>query len=123
VGTGRVDAAYDDPAQRQELGGRTLCQFANDTARPSNCNVGCAANWPALHADKGAVGTGDYSLVARDDCTTQWAYRTQPLYFYAADSAPGDTLGDVSAEHDGRAALSPDVVYYLRAARGCPQDK
>lgn len=94
AGRGRVSAGSDDPAQRLDFDGRTLYVFANDAPGISNCNGGCATNWPPLLADKGATGSGEYSLVARDDGTSQWAYRTQPLYFYAADSEPGETLGE-----------------------------
>ena len=37
--------------------------------------------------------TGTFSLITRPDGTTQVAYDHQPLYYYAGDSAAGDTTG------------------------------
>ena len=91
---GTTNAGQGDAALRLDYEGRTLYVFANDTANASNCAGGCATNWPPLHADSAAVSAGDYSVLTRDDGTTQWAYKTQPLYFYIGDNAPGDTTGD-----------------------------
>ena len=53
-----------------------------------------AVAWPPLYADKAAVGTNGYSIITRDDGSTQWALNGQALYFYQGDSAPGDTNGE-----------------------------
>lgn len=60
----------------------------------SACNGGCATNWPPLMAAKGAVPMGDWSLVTRDDGSSQWAYKGRPLYYWTKDGKPGDTTGD-----------------------------
>lgn len=91
---GTSNAGQGDAALRFDYEGRTLYVFANDTANASNCADGCATNWPPLYADSAAVSAGDYSVLTRDDGTTQWAYKTQPLYFYIGDNAVGDTTGD-----------------------------
>jgi predicted lipoprotein with Yx(FWY)xxD motif len=36
-------------------------------------------------APASASGSGDFSLVSRDDGSMQWALKGKPLYLYAAD--------------------------------------
>lgn len=79
---------------RAEKDGFTLYFFDEDTAGASSCNDACAEVWPALLADRGARAYDRYSLITREDGAQQWAYDEKPLYFYAGDNAPGDTLGD-----------------------------
>jgi len=75
-------------------GGMTLYTFDRDTAGSgkSVCNGPCATNWPPLMAGKSPGG--DYSLVTRDDGSTQLAYKGKPLYYWAKDAKPGDRTGD-----------------------------
>ena len=80
--------------------GKTLYGFTADTAGESTCYDQCATNWPPLLAeDAASIGVGeglDASLlttVARTDGTTQVKYGDWPLYYFAADTAPGDTNG------------------------------
>lgn len=77
-------------------GGMTLYVFDRDTAGSgkSACNGPCAANWPPLAAEEGASGSGDYSVVMRDDGKKQWAYKGKPLYTWIKDQKPGDKTGD-----------------------------
>ena len=78
----------------------TLYIFKNDTPDTSSCTGTCATNWPALTVaggtaitgPTGAVGT--FSLITRPEGTMQVAYDHQPLYYYAGDSAAGDTTGE-----------------------------
>lgn len=74
--------------------GFTFYVFDSDTPRKSNCNEQCAAKWPPHLAAATAQGTGDWSVVARDDGTKQWAYKGKPLYTSKADRKAGDTAGD-----------------------------
>jgi predicted lipoprotein with Yx(FWY)xxD motif len=74
--------------------GKTLYSFTKDAPGKSNCNGGCAAAWPAFAVANPALAGGDFSIVTRDDGAKQWAYKGQPLYFYAADTKPGDMLGE-----------------------------
>ena len=74
--------------------GRTLYTFDKDAANRSACYDGCAAAWPPFTAREGAKADGRYTLVKRDDGTTQWAIDGKPLYFFAADVTPGDAKGD-----------------------------
>ena len=76
--------------------GMTLYTFDKDTASSgkSVCNGPCATNWPPLMAAAGAAGSGDWSVITRDDGSKQWAYKGKPLYFWAKDQKPGDRTGD-----------------------------
>ncbi len=80
--------------------GMTLYLFTNDPAGTSTCNVGCVDTWPPLlDTDGGFTVQGDldptdYSVITRDDGTTQITYQFGPLYYYSGDSAPGDRNGE-----------------------------
>jgi len=74
--------------------GMTLYTFDKDTDGKSACNGACATNWPALKAESGAQPADDYTIIARDDGTLQWAYKGKPLYTWTKDTKPGDTTGD-----------------------------
>lgn len=76
--------------------GMTLYTFDRDTAGTgrSVCIDKCAVLWPPLMADAGASPKGDWSLVARNDGSKQWAYRGKPLYYWIKDTKPGDKTGD-----------------------------
>lgn len=74
----------------------TLYVFDKDAvgSGKSVCNGGCASNWPPLMAPANAVASADWSVVARDDGSKQWAYKGRPLYYWAKDAKPGDKTGD-----------------------------
>ncbi|HMJ74594.1 MAG TPA: hypothetical protein VK507_01410 [Iamia sp.] len=77
--------------------GNTLYVFTSDAqGEPSTCTEGCAAAWPAV-AGTATAGDGvDEALigtVANADGTEQATYNDWPLYYYAQDTAPGDTNG------------------------------
>ena len=75
--------------------GMTLYTFDKDPvgAGKSTCNGPCAANWPPLVAAAESSGSGDYSVIARDDGARQWAVNGKPLYFWIKDQKPGDRTG------------------------------
>lgn len=77
-----------------DANGMSLYTFDKDQAGKSNCNGGCAANWPPLLAKDGAKAKGDLSIIKRADNTRQWAYKGQPLYLWINDRKAGDTTGD-----------------------------
>lgn len=60
---------------------------------PAPCGDGCLANWPPLLATDGAGVVGDYSVFENSQGNSQWQYQDSPLYFFAGDTAPGDTNG------------------------------
>jgi predicted lipoprotein with Yx(FWY)xxD motif len=76
--------------------GMTLYTFDKDTAGSgkSVCNGPCATNWPPLAAAAGATGSGDWTVITRDDGARQWAFKGKPLYFWVKDQKPGDRTGD-----------------------------
>jgi predicted lipoprotein with Yx(FWY)xxD motif len=79
--------------------GMTLYGFTPDepTGEPT-CYDDCAAAWPPLTVEGAfAVGDGldmaDFSTATRTDGSTQLKLGIYPLYYFAADEAPGDTTG------------------------------
>lgn len=77
-----------------DANGMTLYTFDNDSAGTSNCYDSCAVKWPPLMAEAGAATDGDFSVVARTDGTSMWAYKGAPLYYWQEDMQPGDITGD-----------------------------
>jgi predicted lipoprotein with Yx(FWY)xxD motif len=78
--------------------GRTLYLFAADTGSSSTCSGACAGAWPPLTTTKKPVaGSGvKASLLGttkRSDGTSEVTYAGHPLYYYAGDTAPGQTTG------------------------------
>ena len=78
--------------------GNTLYMYTKDTKGTSNCYDNCAKAWPPLiAADKPTLQTGVMdSLIAttqRKDGSAQVTYNGWPLYYYAKDTKPGDTVG------------------------------
>jgi len=74
--------------------GMTLYTFDRDAAGKSACNGPCATNWPPLAATADAKATGDWTVIARDDGSKQWAFRGKPVYTWSKDSKAGDKTGD-----------------------------
>ena len=78
--------------------GMTLYLFANDPPDTSTCTGGCASTWPPLLADESLeVGPGlDPSLfvTVAGEGGQVLSFFGHPLYYYASDTAPGDTNGN-----------------------------
>lgn len=78
--------------------GFSLYVFQPDEQGDSTCYDSCAASWPPL---VGAVSAGDgidAALIGsseRTDGSLQVTYNGWPLYYFAADAAPGDTNGQL----------------------------
>jgi predicted lipoprotein with Yx(FWY)xxD motif len=91
--------------------GRTLYIFTPDVDGESTCYDGCATAWPPLIAEGEPVAgegieEGDLATVERTDGTEQVTYFGKPLYYVAADAAPGDTNGQ--GQGDKRYVIGPD---------------
>jgi len=77
--------------------GRTLYLFTKDSENKSVCYAGCANTWPPLLV--GAVDPtldgigGTLGVAVRNDGNRQVTYGGKPLYYFAPDTAPGDTKG------------------------------
>lgn len=99
--------------------GRTLYTFDKDAASKSNCNGACIAAWPAFTVANPAAADADFTVIKRDDGSTQWAFQGKPLYFFAGDAQPGDMNGDksggvwhvVPAAKKAAAAEAPKSAY------------
>ena len=74
--------------------GMSLYTFDKDPDGKSACNGPCAAAWPPLPAPSGSSASGDWTIVKRDDGSTQWAYKGKALYTFVKDAKPGDASGD-----------------------------
>jgi predicted lipoprotein with Yx(FWY)xxD motif len=79
--------------------GMTLYIFDRDQAGTSNCSGQCAVTWPPLMIESGdpiapANLAGTLATITRADGGRQVVYNDRPLYFYAGDAQPGDTMGD-----------------------------
>ncbi|HSJ27876.1 MAG TPA: hypothetical protein VLB67_06660 [Acidimicrobiia bacterium] len=76
--------------------GRAIYGFTVDGPGLSRCYDGCAALWPPVPGDT-PIGDGlhaeRFSVVDRDDGTTQLVMGDWPLYLYAGDAQPGDVNG------------------------------
>jgi predicted lipoprotein with Yx(FWY)xxD motif len=78
--------------------GMTVYLFLKDeTAGQSACYDDCAAAWPPVPAADGMMLppgiSGTLSAIDRTDGSQQMTYNDIPLYYYAADTKPGDTTG------------------------------
>jgi predicted lipoprotein with Yx(FWY)xxD motif len=81
--------------------GRTLYMFDADTGSVSACYDACAGVWPPFTitgsptAGENAAG-GELSTLTRSDGSRQVVYGVHPLYYFAEDTAPGQTSGEGS---------------------------
>jgi predicted lipoprotein with Yx(FWY)xxD motif len=80
--------------------GNTVYMFDSDTqgGDASTCEGQCATNWPAVTSDSDAPEvdasvTGEIGTITGVDGSTQLTLNGWPLYYFAGDSAPGDTNG------------------------------
>ena len=78
--------------------GRTLYLFTKDTPQSSSCYDKCQQYWPPLlslgqpQVSQG-ITTTLVGTTKRKDGLLQVTYNGWPLYYYAKDKAPTDTLG------------------------------
>lgn len=87
--------------------GKSLYLFQSDSATKSSCSGTCTSYWPPLTSSgavkaSGSVTAGKLTTITRSDGTKQVVYAGHPLYYYAADSAPGDTKGQGSNNFGAR---------------------
>ena len=95
------EVAYDSASEMLVGGtnssrpGLTLYVFDSDLGTSgSTCNDECATTWPPVVVDDAEVDNiPGLSLITRDDGSSQAAFKGRPLYFYANDTAAGDTNG------------------------------
>lgn len=83
--------------------GMTVYVFDNDTqgSGESSCSGQCLGNWPPVTADQAPTldgVTGDVGTITGTDGSTQVTLDGWPLYYFAGDSAAGDTNGQAVSD-------------------------
>jgi predicted lipoprotein with Yx(FWY)xxD motif len=78
--------------------GRTLYLYTVDKGTTSACYGTCATTWPPLTTTGSVKVAGDASATdvgetTRTDGSKQVTYGGHPLYYFAGDTAPGQTKG------------------------------
>lgn len=80
--------------------GMTVYMFDSDTqgSGTSTCEGDCATSWPAVTTDSEEAPavegvTGEVGTITGVDGSTQLTLNGWPLYYFAGDSAAGDTNG------------------------------
>ena len=82
-----------------DAAGKPLYVWDRDTMKGmSHCNGDCAAKWPPLVAKPGSKPSGDWSIITREDGSSQWAYKDKPLYTFAPDE-PGQPPKGAAIPH------------------------
>ncbi|WP_298485470.1 hypothetical protein [uncultured Maribacter sp.] len=78
--------------------GISLYYFSKDVKGDSECVDGCLAAWPLFYEENLKLGEGlettDFGVITRADGAMQNTYKGWPLYYFASDTAAGDTKGD-----------------------------
>ena len=75
--------------------GQTVYTYDRDVPGRSTCYGDCISYWQPVLAPAGAVPTGYYTVITREDGRTQWATSSgRPLYTYVYDRAPGEITVD-----------------------------
>jgi len=93
--------------------GKALYIFTKDTGNASACTGSCATSWPPLMVTAlgdvaaGTGVTGALATITRDDGSLQVTLGGHPLYYFAGDTAAGQTNGQ-----------AVNQVWYLTAPDG-----
>src|SRR5882762_1042747 len=77
--------------------GHVLYTYDPDTATKSNCDGGCATDWPPLvgTAQPGSgLDASEFGTITRADGSMQVTYEHHPLYYYGKDTDSEDVYGD-----------------------------
>lgn len=77
----------------------SLYTYDKDTANKTTCYEVCEMKWPPAYVspdilDKPIRITGGFGMVKRRDNSYQWTFKGKPLYRWAGDTKPGQTMGD-----------------------------
>jgi predicted lipoprotein with Yx(FWY)xxD motif len=88
--------------------GKTAYVYDKDTTPgKSACTEECAKTWIPLTAPADAKPVDEWSVIARDDGSKQWAHKGKPLYSFANDKLIGDSKGNNADAVWHMALLSP----------------
>jgi predicted lipoprotein with Yx(FWY)xxD motif len=81
-----------------DTSGKTLYYFTKDTPGQSACTGNCSKLWPPFGANPvtapSVLDTANFSQVTRSDGINQTAFMGRPLYYYSADTKPGNVNGE-----------------------------
>lgn len=102
-----VESTYLSKAASSTLGDyitdknkRALYVFTKDTIGVSNCTGECLAKWPVYGPGvsmkellKLPLPPAGFNAIERADGVVQYTWKGRPLYYFAADTAAGDTKG------------------------------
>ena len=100
-----VDGPHPDAIDVKEIGsgnlfvtadGMSLYTYKNDATQPgtSVCVEECEEIWPPLSASPSDSAVGDWTIIARQDGSLQWAYQDKPVYTYIRDTHAGAIIGE-----------------------------
>lgn len=82
--------------------GNVMYFFANDSEGTSTCEGECFTNWPPVPAEgtptAGDGVTAELGTTEATDGSTMLTVNGFPAYYFAGDSAPGDTNGQGQGE-------------------------
>ena len=84
----RHEIAYAD------ANGMTVYTSAADPVGKSVCNDECTKMWHPVLVYPGAEPLGNWSVIERDDGTSQWALNGKPVYTYFMDVDIGSVAGN-----------------------------
>ena len=89
--------------------------YTYDDPKSARCADSCLVQWAVVSAGEMDHAIGDWSVVAYDDGTRQWAYKGKPVYTSINDKTPGvpsaDGLeGKWRAVIERQAPLPPEVT-------------
>jgi predicted lipoprotein with Yx(FWY)xxD motif len=90
-----------------DASGDMLYTYDGD-AKNARCTGACLDQWVPLSAGALSHAVGDWSVVANDDGTRQWAFKGKPVYSFVNDKTPGIPMGD-GAEGKWHAAIEYDA--------------
>ncbi len=76
--------------------GLTLYTYDKDAPGKSNCTADCAQTWVPAAPLANAKSAGEWTIVARDDGSKQWAINGKPVYTFVKDKEGGDVGGAAS---------------------------
>ncbi|MGZ4436525.1 MAG: COG4315 family predicted lipoprotein [Nocardioides sp.] len=81
-----------------DASGRTVYLFASDSGGTSSCSGACVSAWPPLTTSgtptaSGSAKSSMLGTITRADGSKQVTYGGHPLYYFAGDTAAGDTKG------------------------------
>jgi len=80
----------------------------------SLCNGECAKTWIPAVVKEGTQPTGYWSIIARDDGTSQWAFRGHAMYTYAPEANPPNTPIGAQERAEADPAAKPQQVAAAR---------